>query len=69
MLRDEQRVLTVSTLLEGWEGITDVCMSAPTIVGRDGAGRVLDPPLTLHERDGLTESATRLRAVARSLGL
>jgi L-lactate dehydrogenase len=43
-------------------------MAAPTIVGRDGAGRVLNPPLTLNERDGLTASAERLRNVARDLG-
>ncbi len=68
VLRDESRVLTISTLLEDWEGISDVCMAAPTIVGRSGAGRVLNPPLTLAERDGLTESAQRLRQVARDLG-
>ena len=68
VLRDEQRVLTISTLLEDWEGISDVVMAAPTIVGRDGAGRVLNPPLTLNERDGLTASAQRLRQVARDLG-
>ena len=68
VLRDEQRVLTISTLLEDWEGISDVVMAAPTIVGRDGAGRVLNPPLTLNERDGLTASAERLRQVARDLG-
>ena len=67
-LSDEQRVLTISTLLEDWEGISDVVMAAPTIVGRDGAGRVLNPPLTLNERDGLTASAERLRKVARDLG-
>lgn len=68
VLRDENRVLTVSTLLEDWEGISDVCMAAPTLVDRNGAGRVLNPPLTLGERDGLTASAQRLRAVARDLG-
>lgn len=68
VLRDEQRVLTISTLLDDWEGISDVCMAAPTIVGNKGAGRVLTPPLTLNERDGLTESARRLRQVARDLG-
>ncbi len=68
VLRDEQRVLTIATLLEDWEGISDVVMAAPTIVGRDGAGRVLNPPLTLNERDGLTASAERLRKVARDLG-
>ncbi|OKL49257.1 L-lactate dehydrogenase [Boudabousia marimammalium] len=68
VMRDEQRVLTISTLLKDWEGISDVCMAAPTIVGRNGAGRVLTPPLTLAERDGLTESAQRLREAARKLG-
>ncbi|MBV7363847.1 L-lactate dehydrogenase [Actinomycetaceae bacterium TAE3-ERU4] len=68
VLRDEQRVLTISTLLNDWEGISDVCMAAPTIVGRYGAGRVLTPPITLAEREGLTESANRLRKVASDLG-
>lgn len=68
VLRDEHRVLTISTLLEDWHGISGVCMAAPTITSRRGAGRVLVPPLTLHERDGLTESAQRLREVARSIG-
>lgn len=68
ILNDEQRVLTISPLLEQWHGISDVCMSVPTIVGREGAGRRLDLPLTVEERDKLTESADRLRSVARSLG-
>ena len=45
-----------------------VVMAPPTIVGRNGAGPVLNPPLTLNERDGLTASAERLRQVARDLG-
>ncbi len=69
VLRDENRVLTVSSLLEDWNGISDVVMAAPTLVDRNGAGRVLEPPLTLRERDGLSESARRLREVARGLGL
>ncbi|WP_341728120.1 L-lactate dehydrogenase [Brooklawnia sp.] len=68
VLNDEQRVLTVSTLLDDWAGITDVCMSAPTIVGRSGAGRRLLPYLSMDERDALTASGIRLREVARSLG-
>lgn len=68
VVRDENRVQTISTLLEDWHGISDVCMAAPTITSRRGAGRVLMPPLTLKERDGLTASAMRLREVARQLG-
>lgn len=69
VLRDENRVLSVCSLLEDWNGISDVVMAAPTLVDRNGAGRVLEPPLTLKERDGLTASAERLREVARNLGL
>ncbi|WP_067782825.1 L-lactate dehydrogenase [Actinomyces vulturis] len=68
VLNDEERVLTVSPLLDQWHGISDVCMAVPTIVGREGAGRRLDLPLTLDERDRLTASAERLRSVARGLG-
>lgn len=68
VLRDESRVLTVSTLLDDWQGISDVCLSVPTIVGRHGAGMSLVPPITLNERDGLTASALSLRQVARELG-
>ena len=68
ILNDEPRVLTVSPLLDNWHGISDVCMSVPTIVGRKGAGRRLELPLTLDERDRLTSSAERLREVARGLG-
>ena len=35
VLNDEQRVLTISPLLDDWHGISDVCMSVPTIVGRE----------------------------------
>lgn len=69
ILRDENRVLTISSLLEDWNGISGVVMAAPTLVDRSGAGRVLEPPLTLRERDGLTASAQRLRQVAIDLGL
>lgn len=68
VLRDESRVLTVSTLLEDWYGISDVTMAAPTIVGRGGAGRVLVPPLSEEELSGLVTSAETIRAAARNLG-
>ncbi|MDO4664901.1 MAG: L-lactate dehydrogenase [Actinomycetaceae bacterium] len=68
VLRDEHQVLTISSLLDDWHGISDVCMAAPTITTREGAGKVLVPSLTLGERDALTESAQRLREVCRNLG-
>ena len=60
--------MAVSSLLEDWNGISDVCMAAPTIVTRSGAGRVLTPPMSRLEFADLKQSADQIRSVARSLG-
>ncbi|MCK6212326.1 L-lactate dehydrogenase [Georgenia sp. EYE_87] len=69
VLRDEQRVLSVSSLLDDYLEISDVCLSVPSIVGKDGVGRRLVPVVTPHERDGLRRSAESVRAVIREFGL
>jgi L-lactate dehydrogenase len=66
--RDERRVLPVSTLLDDWHGISDVCMSVPTIVDRRGADQRLLVPVSDTELARLTTSAQSIRAAARSLG-
>ncbi|GAA1623985.1 L-lactate dehydrogenase [Georgenia ruanii] len=68
VLRDEHRVLSVSSLLEDYLEISDVCMSVPSVVGRDGVGRRLVPVVTESERHGLRRSAEEIRAVARQFG-
>ncbi|HEX8536239.1 MAG TPA: L-lactate dehydrogenase, partial [Cystobacter sp.] len=42
VLHDEQRVLPVSSRLEGYLGISDVCMSVPSIINRTGVETVLE---------------------------
>lgn len=66
---DEQRVMPVSTLLRGYHGIDDVCLSVPTVVGRAGAGTPLRVPLTGDELTALRRSADALREIARPFGL
>jgi len=61
ILRDEQRVLPVSTRIDKLHGIEDVCLSLPTIVGSGGAGPVLDVPMTDAEKAGLLNSADVLK--------
>lgn len=68
ILRDERRVLPVSSLLNDWLGISDVAMSVPTVVGRDGLGRRLVPVVTPREYDGLRASAESIRSVAAKFG-
>ncbi|KAE8763811.1 L-lactate dehydrogenase [Georgenia thermotolerans] len=68
VMRNEHRVLSVSSLLEDYLEISDVCMSVPTVVGHDGVGRRLVPVVTERERHGLVQSAEAIRAVARQFG-
>jgi L-lactate dehydrogenase len=54
--------------LDDWHGISDVCMSVPTIVDRRGADQRLLVPVSDTELARLTTSAQSIRAAARSLG-
>jgi L-lactate dehydrogenase len=68
LLHDEQRVLPLSGLLQGFRGLEDVCLSLPRIVGRKGIEAPLPIPMTVDEEAGLMESAERIRGVVRGLG-
>lgn len=67
LIRDEHRVLPISTLLDGYKGIDDVVLSVPTIMGRT-IGERLDLPMTDEELKLLTSSADKIRSVARRFG-
>lgn len=68
VFRDEHAVLPVSAMLDGWHGISEVCMSVPRMVDGRGVGRALELPLTEHELHKLRHSAEHIRAEARKLG-
>ncbi|PZR55425.1 L-lactate dehydrogenase [Xylanimonas oleitrophica] len=69
VLKDEHRVLTVSSKLQDYHGISDVCLSVPSLVDRRGVAEVLDVPMSEAEIAGLTASADSMRAVQRKFGL
>ena len=69
VLKDENRVLPVSSLLDDVHGLGGVCLSMPSVVGRSGVEAVLPTPLDDAERDALHASAGAVAAVARDLGL
>jgi len=68
ILRDEQSVLTVSSLLENYCGISDVCISVPCLIGREGVGSTLPLPYSEPELTALKHSAELLKATARQTG-
>ncbi len=61
--RDSRQVLPVSTLLHGEYGLSDVCLSVPTIVGCGGVRKQIELPLTPKERTGVQNSARVLREI------
>ena len=63
VVRDQASVLTVSTLVEGYDGIDGVCLSLPAIIDRSGVRRVIPIPLSDEEMAKLVNSAAAIRAM------
>lgn len=69
VLHDEARVLPVSTFLDDYHGITDVCLSVPALVDRRGAVETIEVPLSDEELRDLRASADKVRAIQQGFGL
>jgi len=69
ILLDENRILPVSSLLDGRYGLSDVCLSLPSVINHNGVAMMLDAPMSDRELQLLKESAAQVRSVAASLGL
>ncbi|HEX8522915.1 MAG TPA: L-lactate dehydrogenase [Tepidisphaeraceae bacterium] len=68
VLRDENRILPVSSLLTDYQGMGDVCFSVPCIVNGKGVEQALKIPLNQNEQAGLANSAETIRGAIRELG-
>lgn len=68
ILKDSNRILPVSSLLDNFHGISDVCMSVPSVLNREGVNTRLNTPLNDVELAALTRSAETLRATAAEFG-
>jgi L-lactate dehydrogenase len=60
---DTHAVLPVSTLIQGFQGVHDVCMSMPCVIARTGVKRVLPIDLNEAEAERFRESARVLARV------
>ncbi|MGA3175657.1 MAG: L-lactate dehydrogenase [Syntrophorhabdales bacterium] len=67
VLRNESSVLTVSALLDGLYGMSDVCLSVPCLVNAVGVARMIEAPLTGEEREALYRSAEVIKSAGRGV--
>jgi L-lactate dehydrogenase len=67
ILRSQNSILSVSTLVESDFGINDVCLSVPCVVSDSGVTRIIESPLTSKELASLSNSASILRKAIDSL--
>lgn len=67
ILRGQNSVLTVSTLLNGEFGISDVCLSIPAVVNDKGVTRIIESPFLKEELASLVRSSDVLRKAIESL--
>lgn len=61
IVRNQKSILTVSSYLEGEFGLSDVCLSVPTILSQNGVERIIDSELPAGEKEALHTSAAILK--------
>jgi L-lactate dehydrogenase len=69
ILRDQSTVLSISSLIDDYHGLADVCFSLPTVIDRGGVEQVLHLELDNEEIEKLRHSAALLKTTIKSLGL
>lgn len=69
IMRDEKSILPISSMMHGEYGISDICLSMPTVVGREGAETRVPIQLNEQEESALSASAEQLSKVVAQLDL
>lgn len=69
IMRDEKSILPISAMMHEKDGIDDIALSMPAIVGRNGIETHVPIPLNEDERNRLRKSADHLKEIAAQLDL
>lgn len=69
IMRDEDTVLPVSSLMVGEYGLNDLCISVPTVIGRNGVVTRVPVALSDDENAEFQKSAAALKAIIDEAGL
>jgi len=65
VLRGQDTVLSVSTLITDYYGINDVYLSLPCVIGHEGIKQVMHLNLDETEQEGIRSSAAVLHRILR----
>jgi len=69
ILRDQSTVLSISSQVKDYYGVSDVCLSLPAVISRAGVESQLRLALNPQEQQGLRQSADVLKQTIASLDL
>lgn len=69
ILHDEKSILPISSMMYGEYGISDVALSMPAILGKNGVETKVPIPLSPQELSKLKESASMLRDILDDEGM
>ncbi len=61
ILNDQKKVVPSCVMLEGEYGQKDICIGVPTVIGKGGAEKILEIPLTAEEKELFAKSADAVR--------
>ncbi len=68
LLSGKRSVFPLSSVLDGYHGVSGVALSVPSLVSKNGVERVLDVPMDAQEITMLRRSAATLKESLKSLG-
>jgi L-lactate dehydrogenase len=68
LLKDENTILPVSSLLDGYHGIDDIYLSVPAVVHKTGVRQTLAVDFSGEELKALENSAKKVKEVIRASG-
>lgn len=61
IVKNENRTMPISTLIDGYLGVSDVCLSVPVVIGRKGITQKLEIALNDKEQEQFHQSAALVR--------
>lgn len=67
ILGDQKRMIPCSVLLEGEYGLEDICIGVPCVIGANGIEAIVDVKLNEQEKQQLSDSADKVRAMNAAL--